>query len=311
MTIRTFQSSIQMLDKNPPDFSPNAIREKAFLSLGKFLEKNAREKQTYDLKKKNCPLWPIIRDRLIATLDDLDQTSLTHNQVMAWQWYNCGVIIKSDDVVIGMDIIAMPRFFGWKEPPDLTERIAGQLDLLLISHQHKDHYDRKLIKACLRFGKPVFMPKPMALEWGFHPNLHGIEDGFTTDIDDLKIVARQGYHLWRQDINEVPLIYYEVTCQEGYTFIFGGDIDLFFLPWRNPNAAYEDGQPEQKGSTLDAAKIAIDRIQPEKILYEHYAELDHIYGGFPHSYDIALNLKKHLPIPSELMFWGERIALTP
>ncbi len=88
-------------------------------------------------------------------------------------------------------------------------------------------------------------------------------------------------------------------------------VDLLFLPWRNPNRFYEDGHSQQMGTTLDAARVALERVAPSAVIYTHCAELQHVYKGFPASYDMALELKRALPVPSELLFWGEKLALRP
>ncbi|OQW95554.1 MAG: hypothetical protein BWK77_07230 [Verrucomicrobia bacterium A1] len=326
MNIEKLKHSLAALDSNPPSFAANPKRHKMFLDIGQFLEASVRAGQALDLRAQNPnPVWQAIEPRLARALESADETDLARNEVAAWQMYNDGVIVRTDEIAIGLDVIPMPRFFGWPEPPKLTERIAELLDLLVITHAHEDHYDRALVRACLRMGKPVLMPEPMAGEWGQDANLHPVSHGWELEIDDLHITGRAGCHVWRDTPEELPLVYYEIRCQEGYTFVFGGDvdytktfektrgraIDLLFLPWRNPNAAYEEGRPEQTGTTFDAVRIALDKIEPAALLYEHCAELNHVYDGFPASFDMALDLKQRIPVPSELMFWGEQIALAP
>ena len=124
-------------------------------------------------------------------------------------------------------------------------------------------------------------------------------------------------------MEDVPLVYYEVVCPGGFTFMFIGDldysktlektpgreIDLFFIPWRHPNETFEPGHAAQTGVTVDAVKAAVEKIRPRALLFEHLAELEHVYDGFPASYDIALDLKAQVGVPSELLFWGEHIVV--
>lgn len=324
MNIGVFRNALKILDRNPPAFGPNPERSRAFLDIGSFFDQCIAPGRAHDLKKQPSKVWKLVEPRLRAAVDEIQAADLPRGGVAAWQMYNDGVVIKSGEVVIGLDVIPMPRFFGWDEPDGLTARLAGLIDLLLITHDHDDHYDRPLVRACLELGKPVLLPHPLARDWGATPNLYTVRHDGEIDLCDLRITARQGFHVWRDKIDDVPLFYYEVVCQEGYTFIFGGDvdctkqfektpgrtIDLLLLPWRNPNERYEDGHPAQSGTTLDALKIAIDRVRPAAVLYEHVAELNHIYEGWaPSSYDIALDLKVRAGISSELLFWGENITL--
>ena len=324
MNLADFRNALKALDRNPPAFRANPERSRAFLEIGRFFDECIGAGRACDLKKRPSEVWRLIEPRLRAAADDVPATVLPRRGVAAWQMYNDGVIVKTDEVVIGLDVIPMPRFFGWNEPEGLTARLAGLVDILLVTHDHEDHYDRPLVRACLNMGKPVLLPDALARDWERDANLHPVCDGWKLDLCDLRITARRGFHVWREKIDDVPLAYYEVTCQEGYTFLFGGDVDytkafektpgqavdLLFLPWRNPNERFEDGRPEQTGTTLDAVRVALDRVSPAALLYEHVAELNHIYESWaPASCDMALALKDHVGIPSELLFWGEKILL--
>lgn len=311
-----------VLDANPPSFRVNPARRDALLRVGEFLERAIRPGCPFDATKTDA-VWHLIQPRLAHALAEARGADLGRREVVLWQMYNHGVIVNTGGVLIGFDIIPMPQAFGWEELPGWTDTIAGALDLLIVTHHHGDHYRKALVRSCLAMGKPVILPGPLVSEWGCDVNLHAAEDGWETEIDDLHILAREGFHLWRQSVGDVPLRYYEVTCQEGYRFIFGGDldytkkfektagakVDLFFVPWRNPNEIYEAGHPAQEATTIDAVKIAIERIAPRALLFEHCGELEHVQEGFPPSYDIALDLQARLPVPSDLLYWGEHVRL--
>jgi L-ascorbate metabolism protein UlaG (beta-lactamase superfamily) len=323
MNIQRFADALTTLDSNPPSFRMNEKRHDALLRIGRFFEESIRPGREYDLRQNPGPLRRLVEPRLVAAARDVAAARLGSNQVTAWQMYNHGVIVKAGNVVAGFDLVPITRSFDWDEPAGFTDSLAELLDVLFITHSHGDHYDEPLVRACLQRGKPVVMPGPMAATWAPNPALHAAGNGWTRELCGLRLAAREGIHLWRKAIGDVPLTYYEVACPQGFRFIFGGDvdytklfektpaanIDLFFLPWRNPNEFYEPGHPAQEATTIDAARIAIERIRPATMLYEHCAELDHVYEGYPASFDIALELQRQIPIPSELMFWGEKIAL--
>ena len=324
MTTEPMQKALAVLESHPPTLAHDGRRAKAFLDIAAFFEKFTRPGGPFDLYNVNPnPVWEIIAPRLIHAIDEIGNADLSSDEVWAWQMYNDGVIVKAGEAILGLDVIPMPRFFGWEEPASLTESIAALLDVLVISHEHQDHYDKALVRACLNLGKPVILPKALARDWEAHPHLHLARHGWSYDVVDTGFLARQGFHVWRDTMEELPLIYYEIACRNGFSFIFGGDvdctkafektagrnIDLLFLPWRNPNKLYEASHPDQIGTTLDGVKLGLARIEPAALLYQHYAELDHIYEGLPASYDIALDLKSKLGIGSELMFWGEKLKL--
>lgn len=323
MDIRSFKKYLKTLDSYPPTFDSCPRREEAFLSIGRYLEESVRPGRTHDLVKSPNAVWAVIEHRISMALSQIEQSREDAENLRIWQWYNSGVIMKSRDVLMGLDVIPMLRTYGWHEPKRWTRRVAESLDFLLITHHHPDHYDKQLIRACLDLGKPVCMPVSLTSQWERNANLHGVTDDWSLELNDIQIRGREAFHVWRETMDAVPSVYYEVVCQAGFTFIFSGDadytkrfektegrsVDLLFLPWRNPNSLYEDGDPAQIGTTVDAVQIALDRIKPSRVLLEHYAELEHVRDGFPASYDMAVNLKRSLDVPLDWMFWGESLEI--
>lgn len=322
MNLDLFLAALMVLDSTPPSFAPSPARRAAFLRLGAFFEQATRAGGTLDLKSNPHPVWKEIEARLFRALDGIEGQP-SEAPVTAWQLYNNGVVLTVDGLSIGLDVVLMPRGFGWTEPDKLKERLAGLLSVLFITHQHSDHYDRALVRACLEQGKPVVLPVSLAAEWADFKSVIPADDGQSFHVAGLDVLARRGIHVWQPNPEDIPLVYYEVICPGGFTFVFGGDldytkrlektpgrrVDLFFIPWRNPSERYEPGHPAQIGNTFDAVAIALDRLQPRALLYEHLGELEHVYRGFPASYDIALDLKDRVPVPSELLFWGESLII--
>jgi L-ascorbate metabolism protein UlaG (beta-lactamase superfamily) len=321
-SIETFTKAIKAIDGAQPTFGHQPQRTDAFLEMGAFFEQGIRPDQPFDLAQNPNPVWQQIEQRLLTALDGIEQAS-SQDPPTLWQMYNSGVIVRCGKTVFGMDVIPMLRSYGWPEPDGLTQRIAGLLDFLLITHRHPDHFDAPLVKACLALGKPVLMPASLASQQKPPISLHSMEDGSEMTLHGVHLIGRSAFHVWRDTIEELALTYYEITLPNGYRMLFSGDadytkvfsktpnrkIDLLFLPWRNPNAAYEDGDPAQTGTTLDAVTIAINRIQPQHILFEHYAELEHVYQYYPASYDMVAQLQKDLPVPADWLFWGESCPL--
>ncbi|MBU1694018.1 MAG: MBL fold metallo-hydrolase [Verrucomicrobia bacterium] len=322
MNLDIFLATLMVLDSTPPIFSDSPARRDAFLRLGEFFEQSTRASAIFDLKTWPNPVWNEIETRLSRALDAIEAEP-ADAPATAWQLYNDGVVLTVDGLAIGLDIFPMPRRFGWAQPVGPTDRLASLLDVLFITHRHPDHYDKDLVQACLERGKPVVLPASLAADWADFKTVIPADDGQTFQVAGLEVTARRGFHVWRATMDEVPLVYYEAVCPGGFTFLFIGDldyskrlektpgreIDLFLIPWRHPNENHEPGHVAQTGVTFDAVQSALNKIQPRALLYEHLAELEHVYDGFPASYDIALDLKSRVSVPSELLFWGEHIRL--
>lgn len=324
MNLDVFLATLMVLDSTPPTFSASPIRRDAFLKIGNFIENSTRAGAPFDLKTFPNPFWQAVEARLAKAIEGI-AAEPADAPPTAWQLYNDGVVLTVDGLAIGLDVYPFPRRFGWPDSADLTGRLASRLDVLFVTHRHPDHYDKALVRACLERGKPVVLPAPLAADWPDFKTVLAADDGLQFNVVGLDVTARRGFHVWRATMDEVPLVYYEVVCPGGFTFLFvgdldysktlektaGRDIDLFFLPWRHPNEAHEPGHAAQTATTFDAVQSALGKIRPRALLFEHLAELEHVYDGFPASYDIALDLKARVGVPSELLFWGERIAVKP
>ena len=323
--ITPFNHLMTELEAVPPSWPWQEKRVQTFQKIGRFLEETIHAGQCFDLTLNPNPLWDAIYLRLTQAVLDLDAPAAKDGEWHLLQMYNAGLLITDGDVMFGVDVVPVLRTYGWPDPADLTRKIAERMDFLLITHHHPDHYDRALVRACLALGKPVCLPEDLRSEWESDPNLIFLRDGHSLNLCDMEITGRRCIHVWRKTAEELALIYYELTDRAGRTLFFAGDadytqsffaspgksVDALFLPWRNPNARYEDGHPEQTGVIEEALRIAIDRLHPRRIILEHYAELEHLYQHYPASYDLAARQKKASDVPLEWLFWGERMVLIP
>lgn len=302
----------------PDSASPEYFAQ--LLKFGDFLEQQTRPGNNYDLSTWPNPLWDKMQQRLEAGLTSFLSARVNPGQICMLQWYNSGILIKTAHGCLGFDLVPIPRYYGWPDPANLAEKLAGALDALLITHAHQDHFDKILVEKCVAMGKSVYSHPEVAL--AHNPAISACEDNEKIDFAGFSMVAHHGYHVWRENMSDVPLVYFEVICPEHFSFLFCGDADYtkafacsqadlntLFIPWRNPNSSFEEGHPQQTASTMDALHMAIARAKPKRIILEHYAELDHIYKGFTASYDLALNLIENSPVTTDIFFPGDVVFL--
>ncbi len=309
-----------VLEAHPPTFAADPAREQAFLGLDRFFEAAVRPGQPFDLAEYPNDLWRWIDRRLQRALAEAEAAPGTADKLTVWQMYNMGLLCRSGKAVVGMDLTPV-----LPEADAFNRRVAALVDVLLVTHGHGDHYAPGLVHACLAAGKPVFLPAASAAELPPDPCLFPVDDFREAEVSSVRLTARRGIHVWAAGRETVPIVYYELAFPSGHAAIFCGDldytrafektpglaIDLLVVPWRSPNESYEPGSPRQTAERKDAVQIAIDRIQPRHLLYGHYAELGHVHGGMPASYEIAAGLKRAVATPSEWMFWGEKLVFPP
>lgn len=70
--------------------------------------------------------------------------------------YSCGVVLKTSDACIGMDIADIESYLY---SSDRRTELAEYLDALYLTHCHGDHFDLTLLRKMLMLGKPVVLPK--------------------------------------------------------------------------------------------------------------------------------------------------------
>lgn len=298
--------------KQIPTYKSDSFHS-SLIEFGHFLERSIRPGLKHDLKTYPNAFWQAIENRMYEGLNLFIATKAKPGQIIMLQWYNSGVFIKTSETIIGFDILAIPRYYAWPDNLSLTTKIAGMIDALFITHEHEDHFDKVLSAELLKQNKNVFIHSELA-----KGKMTGVKDKECFYFRNLEIIPQFATHVWRTMQNEVLLTAYEVTTADGFTFIFSGDadytknfisqtkkVDLLFITWRNPNSSYEDGHPDQKGTTIDAINIAIENIKPSRIILEHYGELDHIYKGFEASFDLAVKLIDELPATTDIFFWGD------
>ncbi len=90
----------------------------------------------------------------------LDQIR-SHNKGLAVWWTgNAGWLIKSDNLLIGIDL-TLDNDEKVQPPPVSAAEIAANLDLLLVTHDHGDHCNSETIAELAKAGKCIFiLPSP-------------------------------------------------------------------------------------------------------------------------------------------------------
>lgn len=306
----------ESLPEIPNAAAPDYYRQ--LVDFGNFVERECRPGCRYDLARWPNPLWQKVEAHMLAGLQRfLDAGG---DAIRMLQWYNSGVLIRAAGKVVSFDLVPVPRYYGWPEPDGLSARLADAIDALFITHNHQDHCDEELIKACNVAGKPVFMHPDAAL-----PGIEIVKlsDGAAVSIGQITCAARYACHVWRKKPEEVPLTAFEVDFAGDFRIIFCGDADYtrglagvkpgadaLFITWRNPGPQYEEGHPEQTGNTLDAIKLAIAQFAPQRLILQHYGELDHVYEGFSASYEMAVEIVRELPRLASINFWGDVVDLS-
>lgn len=220
---------------------------------------------------------------------DIRRTTVTKG-VAIWFLYNMGYVFKTPTACFGIDIKARD-----------SEKLVADLDFLLISHEHEDHYHAPLIEAMLERQKPVIT------RW--FPGTTILAQGTSLDFGETHVNVNIGDHHYTRPGQTNNMLMFEVDCGPAahHTVIYhSGDgnnlhkmrpvkpIDVFI-----PHVAVGLSIPD-----------AIRKLKPKLTLVSHVMELGHNIGRWRWSYEYAFNVIKGIPEKdATILTWGERYLL--
>jgi L-ascorbate metabolism protein UlaG (beta-lactamase superfamily) len=274
--------------------------------------------------------------RTRRAIEEIRTTVVPEGSMRVWYIYNMGVVIKTHNATIGIDVA------GTYEAPDIEE-VGGLLDLLVITHPHSDHLDAKVAATAAKVGAKIVVADEKAkivhstttsiirdpegtglaeLLAGSElasDALIGVEPWSTIEIDGIKITAIPATHT--STTLDVPVDWFYIEAS-GFGILHTGD------------GYFPDERPDLTGKRVDLYLVHyVDEIFAEDY-YElapqsrvmvplHLHELGH--GEDITSYAMYVNaleqeknghlwLEHMTPQDTGIdytpMIWGENMSLT-
>ena len=221
-------------------------------------------------------------------LQEIPATKVKKGQVVMWQLYNMGYVVKTDKQCFGIDLYHKH-----------AEKLAPMIDFMLITHNHGDHYSKALVEKLERDGKAVYS--------NFRDNGHKVKTGddFTVGNISVKVTTVDHNATLKNFVNT-----YEVNCYDAkgkdYIIFFTGDAHNY--EQLNPTGKVNLFVPHLAVG-LNMPK-AVEKIAPTEVLMSHILELGHSITKWRWSYEYGIaeceKLERrgvYLPV------WGEMIRL--
>lgn len=221
-------------------------------------------------------------------LQEIPATKVKKGQVVMWQLYNMGYVVKTDKQCFGIDLYHKH-----------AEKLAPMIDFMLITHNHGDHYSKALVEKLERDGKAVYS--------NFRDNGHKVKTGddFTVGNISIKVTTVDHNATLKNFVNT-----YEVNCYDAkgkdYVIFFTGDAHNY--EQLNPTGKVNLFVPHLAVG-LNMAK-AVEKIAPTEVLMSHILELGHAITKWRWSYEYGLTECEKLERRGVyLPVWGEMIRL--
>lgn len=244
--------------------------------------------------------------RMARVATEMDQPVTSGFRV--WAMFNHGFIVKTPTATMAFDLVEGKT--NWASPAwtvKLSEDILNRIDVLMVSHEHVDHWDATdRIPATIKLrGGAVLYPSG-GLQRVSTTLL--MSDKQVTQVKDLRITAHVGLH-------NAPVLIYEVVTGDGYRIVHTGDnqnsatlpalqgVDLLLL----------NGWVNEGGATTNQVgmKSSIEKLRPAVMIPGHFAEISRPKTGWYRFTDgLALQNDALIRTKTVVMTWGERMDYT-
>ncbi len=103
-----------------------------------------RPEEAASLMEDTIPILYFYREAFDKVLFEVKNSKVENGSTLIWLLYNMGFVVKTPSGCFGIDI-----------DHRLAEQLEPYLDFLCITHNHGDHFNRKLLEAMVKSGKPV------------------------------------------------------------------------------------------------------------------------------------------------------------
>lgn len=246
------------------------------------------------------------RARMDAFLRDFENTRVDSGAVI-WKLYNHTEVIKTPEVTLVTDLIQ-----GWGEiywdDAGIDRLIAG-VDAMLITHEHGDHVDLRVLRKFKAAGKPVYAPNVPSW-WAGEADTEYITlfRDASMEINGVKIHAFPAFQ--KTTINNVYLI----ETPGGVRIMHLGD----------DNESMKMGQEwfrifKKKPLEIDVLipncwcpnlALLLNFVKPKLMISSHEHEVGHPVAG-RREYGELYKVLPTVGVPFVVPAWGEKVVWPP
>jgi hypothetical protein len=96
-------------------------------------------------------VYMLLKTRIDRAIKEINETRVPQGELKIWYIYNMGVIAKTSNTTIGFDLAGSYVY------PSLAN-LGGNVDTLLITHTHGDHFDKNVIMKAEEHGATIIIP---------------------------------------------------------------------------------------------------------------------------------------------------------
>jgi hypothetical protein len=332
-TARIMAEAEKLLNTNPPCKENYKARKRAFKKLDSVL------------KPANIAKSDSVKDFFISRLQQgllkLGAMKVIGGSAIM-SVYNSGMIVKTPDIVIGLDVVSTQHVWGmnWDIPDEILKKLINLMDVLFITHRNPDHFDYDIAKGMIKKGKIVVAPESIAdlLPRGalaYRPKEKYDLYSSSGKNMGLKVETFDAQKFVRGE-ESTELLIYRLIDKDGTSLVFTGDADYTCSSileaaktWVSP-VRPGDEEPEtefssrygvdllmlkggpvtKKMSAHDSIKKIISLARPRYIFPVHVQEIGRSVKLGRDTYSNVIEVMKKMDVSFQMLAWGE-IFSTP
>ena len=263
-----------------------------------------------------------------APANVITQIRSHHHGIALWWTGNVGWLIKADDLLIGIDL-DLGADGKLDPPPAQAQELAGELDVVFVTHHHGDHCHSPTIKTLARAGHARFvMPGKCLAQVGdgviTSDRLIIPEPGTSFELGGLRvdpihaIHGNQNFTVLTREPDFVESIAHScgyVLTVLGTRFLHPGDSVLTeeHLALRDIDVLFVS--PTVHNMYIDRSMILINHLQPGYIFPQHFGtyrvEEENAFWTRGYPDELKLRLSKELQSRYHKLEQGERFEIPP
>jgi L-ascorbate metabolism protein UlaG (beta-lactamase superfamily) len=275
---------------NPPSCKPAPIRIQALAALDD------------PIHLGEAPVLPVIAQyfqrRIEPGLQHLEAHTEVKTGALIWKFYNFTFIVRTRNHTFAFDVS-----HGFREVTMSSEqlrRIAEQVDVAFISHDHPDHADVAFAEQMAELGKKVVIPESLWRDSNIENVLTRVKGQYAGSVAGVSFTAFPG-----SQGSTLPNPVYLVAA-DGMTFMHMGDQSRSsdFDAWIKGLGRRHDVNVLFVNCRDGSMKKKIAEIDPDLVIPGHENELRHIVDGRQGVVRTLSNLED-VEQPFVLMHWGE------
>ncbi len=254
---------------------------------------------------KEAPQFPCVGYYFRSRMSDFMKDFLAlepGEDTIVWKLYNHSEIIQTNKIKIVIDLI---KGFDQVEIDDGTlGKLVDNLDVLLITHVHGDHADKRVADMFLDRNKPVVVPELFWPDYPRNDELTVLRNG-KLNYPGAKVYVFPSVQ--KKTANNV----YMIMPDNGNRIMHLGDNNNIY------NVGHEWFRRFKKPLHIDllipniwSTDLAslLKYVNPDLVMSSHENELGHPPNG-RRSYEYVYNVLRTIKRPYVVPAWGEHIVL--